>query len=272
MTHFYVTLRSDLANKPGTIAKFTTTLPERIELEGDWEVGLSEISFPSLRHNITREHHYLQIARTRVPLRSGHCETVKDVLHEVTHAFNVYRRARNAAPVELRVVPSRAAAERSRRRRENGFYYVENIGRVGFYFAQNIRLQFSSELAHILGFSPMAKYSSRGGNLVMGETKADVRSNRPYKMVYVYADVIEPVVVGDSRVKLLRTVETNGSGSTDVVHRVFSSPVYLPLQTKNFDSIEIHITSDVGESMPFLLGKSTVTLHFKRVTEKYLSI
>ena len=240
-----------------------------MELKGDWEVGLSEITFPSLRHNVFYRLHYLQIGRTRLPLRNSHCATVKEVLYEVTYAYNNYRTSRSIPPVELHLVPSRAAAQRLLRQRSVGFYYIENIGKVGFFLPRNIRVQFSTDLAHILGFSPMTKYSSGNRYLTLGETRADIRSNRPYKTVYVYTNIIEPVVVGDTKVRLLRTLEANGD---EVVHRVFSSPVYLPLQTKNFDSIEINIMSDSGELMPFLLGKSTVTLHFKKVTNKYLSI
>ena len=35
-----------------TVARFTTKLPNTIDLEGEWEVGLSEISVPSHVHNV----------------------------------------------------------------------------------------------------------------------------------------------------------------------------------------------------------------------------
>ena len=187
----------------------------------------------------------------------------------MTYAYNNYRTSRSSPPAELHLVPSRASAQRLLRGRSVGFYYIGNIGKVAFFIPRNVRVQFSTDLAHILGFSPMTKYSSNNRYLALGETRADIRSNRPYKTVYVYTNIIDPVVVGDTKVRLLRTVEASGD---EVVHRVFSSPVYLPLQTKNFDSVDINITSDTGQLMPFLSGKSTVTLHFKKVTKKYLLV
>ena len=35
-----------------TVARFTTKLPNTIDLKGDYEVGLSEISVPSHVHNV----------------------------------------------------------------------------------------------------------------------------------------------------------------------------------------------------------------------------
>ena len=274
MTHFYLTLRSDLsAEAPYVIAmsKFTTTLPERMELHDDWEVGLSEISVPSMRHNIYSHLHYLDIGRTRLKIRDNLCETVEDVLHQLVKSFNEWRSNRKAATIGLYVVNTREDATQMVARGLVGFYYVRNIEKVGFYLRTNHRFKFSNDLANVLGFSPDVTYYTRSAGFTVGEYKANIRSNRPFKTAYVYTNIIEPVVVGDAKVRLLRTVEIDGSRS-DVVHRVFPSPIYLPLQTKDFDAIEINIMSDAGEFLPFLQGKSTVVLHFKRVVEKYLSV
>ena len=36
-----------------TLSSFTNFLPEQINLEGQWEVAISEISYPSMYQNIT---------------------------------------------------------------------------------------------------------------------------------------------------------------------------------------------------------------------------
>ena len=49
MTHFHVTLPSDnsLDTYPNnTTSRFTVKLPDRIELNGDYEVGLAELMYP----------------------------------------------------------------------------------------------------------------------------------------------------------------------------------------------------------------------------------
>ena len=39
-----------------TLSSFTNFLPEQINLEGQWEVSISEISYPSMYQNITEEY------------------------------------------------------------------------------------------------------------------------------------------------------------------------------------------------------------------------
>ena len=53
--HFYLTLPSDssAACYPNnTIARYVTKLPERIRLEGDYEVGLSDFVYPHTWYNV----------------------------------------------------------------------------------------------------------------------------------------------------------------------------------------------------------------------------
>ena len=43
-----------------TLSSFTNFLPEQINLEGEWEVAITELSYPSLYQNITdRKFFYL---------------------------------------------------------------------------------------------------------------------------------------------------------------------------------------------------------------------
>jgi hypothetical protein len=56
--HFYLTLPSDTsaAYYPNsTIAHYVTKLPERIHLDGDYKVGLSEIVCPHSWYNVDKK-------------------------------------------------------------------------------------------------------------------------------------------------------------------------------------------------------------------------
>ena len=51
MSRFYVTLPSNSSMDyypENTVACYTTKLANAVELEGDWEVGLAEMSIPSV--------------------------------------------------------------------------------------------------------------------------------------------------------------------------------------------------------------------------------
>ena len=53
--HFYLTLLSDSSGAfypSNKIARYVTKLPERIRLEGDYEVGLSELVYPHTWYNV----------------------------------------------------------------------------------------------------------------------------------------------------------------------------------------------------------------------------
>jgi len=55
MSHFYMTLPSNSSMDcypDNTAAKYTTKLTNVIELDGDWEVGLTEISCPGSLINV----------------------------------------------------------------------------------------------------------------------------------------------------------------------------------------------------------------------------
>ena len=47
-----------------TLSSFTNFLPEQINLEGEWEVAITELSNPSLYQNITDENFFYLDAAT----------------------------------------------------------------------------------------------------------------------------------------------------------------------------------------------------------------
>ena len=56
MESFTIELVSDASGElfpDNTLRSFTNFLPEQLNLEGQWEVAISEISFPSMYQNIT---------------------------------------------------------------------------------------------------------------------------------------------------------------------------------------------------------------------------
>jgi len=61
-----------------TVARYTTKLNTRIELEGEWEVGLAEISFPFEIENVLEGECYFYISETgvdvsmKITLPAGH--------------------------------------------------------------------------------------------------------------------------------------------------------------------------------------------------------
>jgi len=94
--------------------------------------------------------------------------------------------------------------------------------------------------------------------------------NRGVTVIYVYYDILEYVLVGDTKAPLLRLVPADGPNG-ESIYKVFDekSFFYIPLQKKNFDSIEVDIMDDFGEGIPFKTGKLAVTLHFRQAQQQY---
>jgi len=77
--------------------------------------------------------------------------------------------------------------------------------------------------------------------------------------------VLEHVVVGDVMAPLLHIVDMKRTAENGRMHMILNPPLYVPLQKKNFDTIEINIMSDTGEPVPLAHGKSVVVFYFKHL-------
>ena len=93
----------------------------------------------------------------------------------------------------------------------------------------------------------------------------------PYRglnSLYVYCDAAEAIPVGDIKAHLLRVVDAAGNFD-DLIHRLYTTPQYVAVSRKVFNTVEIDIRDDTGRSGPFEFGKVVATLHFRRSRNSY---
>ena len=81
--------------------------------------------------------------------------------------------------------------------------------------------------------------------------------------LYVYCDLCQPQIVGDTMEPLLRILPVIGNYG-DVIHRVFSAPHYIGVLHRDFSAVRISIKTDRNENVPFAFGKTVAKLHFRR--------
>ena len=86
---------------------------------------------------------------------------------------------------------------------------------------------------------------------------------RGFESLYVYLSLVEPRIVGDKIVPLLRIVPITGRNGEMVTTR-FDHLHYTPIMHREFGTVETEIRDDTGQPVPFERGKVTVTLHFRR--------
>lgn len=266
---FYMTLPSNAStdyypdNAP---AHFTTRLPHEWRLVGEWAVGLSEIQFPQTFSHIPKEgsKNYVgmwtfkegssksvenkkgaDFERVRASIRSGVYRSLDALLDEIN----------NASPV----------AEHLEFTRDNGGHV--NVTQVCVCPDTEHRFTLSRVLCDILGFEYRDDY------FLLNSAKT-LRSNQPAALshglpsvMFVYTDLCESHVTGDVQTPLLRVVpvDLDKYDYGAVRLRSFSNIKYIPLLKSNFDTIEIDIRDEFGQSLLFDRGTLTVTLHFARI-------
>jgi hypothetical protein len=116
-----------------------------------------------------------------------------------------------------------------------------------------------NEIEHMLGF--------KRAILPHGDNVVDVTRGVHY--LYVYCPLVEPRMVGDAQVPLLRIVLVEGRDA-EMVTRVFDPVQYCPLVLRRFQTVEIDIRDATGVKLPFDRGRVVVTFHCRRRKESYL--
>ena len=237
---FYVYLPSNTDFLPDNKShKYVTKLAREVSLEGEWECALKEIHYP----------------RTWASLFPHECTFVVD------------REEWGSAWEERRIEAGYYFSPRELVNTINNaiqldgvhFSYSETAQRVIMEIAPGCRIHFIEPLSSMLGLShgnTMCESSMESG-------KFPIDLSRGIDSLYIYTDVVQTKLVGDTSVPLLRVVPVHGSYGS-MVFKEYSSPVYSPLSKNMFSTIEVYIMDSAGRPIPFGYGKVTVLLHFKR--------
>ena len=79
--------------------------------------------------------------------------------------------------------------------------------------------------------------------------------------MYVYSDLVESQVVGDTQANLFHILVPRGEPG-DVEAEEIKLSTYYRLCTSVFSSVKINIRGDTGELIPIASGTVRMTLHF----------
>jgi hypothetical protein len=263
-----------------------------MELTGEWEVGLAEIMFPRSWFTIPKDGLYIEvdygrcfttpiswenfIAKLRLSGYSYNCKagsvegvfsvqmyinggfyhTMEELVHELNNSGHRAFSASNVFAEESINPPT--------------FYYRASARRIFFTLPAGMSIKFPPSLESILGLgtqqNPLVNIEKESMT-VKADMACDLQAG--IHALYVYCDLLQFTHVGDIKAPLLRVVNSGGEAG-DVVTRYYERPRYVPLQKKNFDSIQIIIRDDLGEKIQFETGKVLLTLHFRRTRSQYL--
>lgn len=223
-----------------TLSHYFTRLAYPLKLTGEWEVGLVEIQYPHEWYNVRGKECWIRVKNKNdnqyihLILKDGYYCSSQRLIDNLSG-----------------LISSVCQKE------EVQFYFDEISQRCSLLVGDNFEINMSKALCDLLGQNEQL-YSP---GLYFGHRVVDI--SKGFHSLYVYCNVLEPRMVGDSLVPLLRIVPIQGVHG-DVVFRAYENVHYVPIQQKSFESIEIDIRDDIGKSVPFESGKLVTTLHFRK--------
>lgn len=256
MNHFYITLPSDSSEKyfpDNTVAHFTTRLPHRIRLDGEYEVGLAEFIYPYSWFNFTNvdDEIHAHFVKTDSGEIFAMCSFPSgQYTNEVILAKGLNDKLAEAIVLSC-----------NRKDLKVTFKYDEVFRKMTFTVRCDDDLEaffMSEEMRRLFGFAHCGPY--RTGEFTAGETFG---VNDGSQLLYLYCDIASFTAVGHAKAPLLRVCNTSGKYG-DVIRTIFTHPHYVPVARREIESIQININTELGKPTPFTFGKSVVTLHFRR--------
>ena len=224
------------------------SLPQTITLEGAWEVALTEIHYLHSWNNVQGNFLNRFLLRNReereacevITIPPGHYSSIDDLITTINEAVSKKDRFKDDVQFSYDSLNRKVTIGIQ----NNAGIALENIG-------------------HILGFQSTSHVISKTST---GETEADLEHG--FQDLYIYCDIAQAQYVGDVLVPLLRIVPVEGVNGKRV-NKSFLRPQYIPVDRKAFETIEVNIRRDTGESVPFESGKVLLTLHFRESKPAY---
>ena len=292
-TDFYLTLPSNASMKmypDNTLAHYITDLPRLIDMTGEWECGLAEIQYPHTWYNIGMYDTWFflneTIAMDLTPsarISAGYYKSPMSLMNHVNKGLNSMATDKVRAKLSYSAITQKMTLHMT----PGTEFTVPRRSALGrmLGFESSVISSPPSTVPVILGSIMSATISAAEATSTDGnpstalflppketpdgpytyrkEAEHVVQMDQGFDTIYVYTDVVESRIVGDSVAPLLRALPVGGRHGETVSDR-FTNIHYVPLLYSHFKSIEIDIRDDIGRRVPFEYGRVTVTLHFRR--------
>ena len=243
-----------------TLNSFTKFLPEQLNLEGQCEVAISEISYPSMYQKVTEGKFTFFDKKLYKSSKFYYLEPgIYPSITDINEAMNTriqerYNHSENCITVKV-----------SRIMRKVDIYLANERSGLAF---------FSTDLGHIFG--------SNVGNAfaVMLRGKGAHKPEFAYDIVrihslMIYTDLIEYNIVGDTKAPLLRCFPfISKLKSGDIIttgqymnYQTFSNLQFSSQLKNSFHSIHIDLRNTSGEKIPFVsVGITRLVLMIRKAS------
>lgn len=279
----YITLASNIKgiqyNESNYIAQFRTRLGKKINFDGEWVVGLSDITYTKSWYNVLASHKiilYDQLGHTygihstvndeEFTISAGFYESAQKLINEINRiliqftdikpAKLLYNELNNCITVipgttdEIKIYPYLGEEIEMilglKKRFDDYNMYSTNT-------TENELIQYVFKNTDNFLYDKLEAYHP-------------VEIAGGFHSLFLYSDIVYPSFVGDTCANIIRVVEVPRKYKFgETVHINYDTPHYRKLMLNEFESIELSIRDHSGGLIPFKFGVLSVTLHFKKL-------
>ena len=246
---FYITLPSESSKKlfpENNPSEYTVRLPRWIHLNGHWEIGLHSIAYTPW--NI------IQPLDEPISFMVGGKEGKGGKMRKHYSSVNEY-----VSGIKRSLKESHIGKSLEDKSNEIEFSYELN-GKVTVKLSPGYTVRLRREQAIVLGFMTFED-SSETYDIENAQETGTYKANLYRETnIHVYCDIVQAQIVGDKMAPLVAVVPCQETYETlyavENIH-------YIPVQTKSFQNIKVHLRSSTDEPIPFEHGRATITLHLK---------
>lgn len=249
---FYITLPSNGSMNvfpDNTVTEFRNRLPRPLHLDGEWEVGLIEFTYPYSWYQVCNETSKFYFREL-----SQHQDWQSCQLLEVKSFSDVQAIQRKTF---LPTLLNRRNLLRFDEPNDNDQLYMAA--------APNCELKFEGKITQSLGCHDPCIITSTKKYGDYPWLKQNI------SQLFVYTDIITPHPVGDREVPLLKTMIVSNLPEFGSLVAVTPPMIaYFPVNRNPIDSILISIRDETGQKIPFTSGRTTTVLHFRQRRSSFL--
>lgn len=254
MDSFYVTLPSNSSMNvypDNTLTYFTTLLSKPLDLRGKWEVAMTGISYTRSWYDITKADGSFDYKMGSDQPWVQNRYTIRTDLdpREIAQRLTL-----NGAGILFEYLPG--GGKFSVRLKTEGPEHCQ--------IKANGRLSALLGLREVMTLVTELTTDKRGNEVSYAHYKMNgIADLQPIRQLYVYTDIIDHQMVGDTTAPLLRNVPVEGKFGS-MVNIDFSKLEYKSVSTSLVNTINIDIRDDTGKRIPFNNGRVIVKLHFRQ--------
>ena len=243
-----------------TLSSFTNVLPEQVNLEGQKEVAISEISYPSLYQNITEgSFNFFDEIRSNSTTSYNQEPDLYTSITDIVETMNTFIQETNNHNKTCTTVKV------SRRSEKVPILLANDTSGRAFC---------STDLCHVFGIIVGNKF----GVLMIRKGAQELElacDNVCMHSLMIYSNLVEYNIVGDTKAPLLRCFPfisklRGGDIITTgyyVSYQTFSNLQLRPRLKNSFHSIHIDLRDTSGEKIPFVsVGITRLVLMFRKVS------